>query len=430
MSETAPRVALVVVGDEVLAGRVTDANGPWLAARLAAEGARVDGIVVAPDRIDAIEDAVRRAAATAPFVVVTGGLGPTDDDVTREGLAAAAGVPLVEDPAALALVDRAQHARGHALDARRRREARLPEGARALENPEGTAPGIAVRVGAAEVFALPGVPRELRAGFERVVLPALRATARLRRRESVALRATGVTEPDVAVLLEDVVLGPGLAVGFYPHEGELEVRFTATEGADPALLGEALLEARRRLGRRAWGDRPIEVEVVESLRARGMTATTAESITGGLVARMLTSVPGASLVFPGGWVTYSDRTKAAFLGVDPGTLREHGAVSDAVAREMAEGALERAGTDLAVSTTGIAGPGDGADPRGRRIPAGTWFVALARRGGPTESRGVTAPLSRAAVQRRAALLALDRLRRALLPGESGPEAGRPPAGPR
>ena len=179
------------------------------------------------------------------------------------------------------------------------------------------------------------------------------------------------------------------------------------------MVEAAAAEARRRLGEAAYANVAIEEAVVAALRARGLVVTTAESLTGGLVARMLTGVPGASDVFRGGWVVYSDAWKAARLGVPASLLETHGAVSPEVARAMAEGALRRSGADVAVSLTGIAGPGDGQTPDGAPIPQGTLYVGLAGLGSSTEVVQHRAPHSRTIVQRRAAVRALDVLRRAL-----------------
>ncbi len=198
------QVAIVAVGDELLSGRVADANGRWLAQRASALGADVVSIRVAGDAASAVARAVRDAASAAGVVLVCGGLGPTDDDGTREGLAAAAGTDLVEDPVALAAVERAQAVRGASLDARRRREALLPRGASPLENPEGTAPGVRLRLGQASVFALPGVPREMRAMFDAAVAPRLGGLGPLEAGAVRSFRAAGVREPDVQASLQDL----------------------------------------------------------------------------------------------------------------------------------------------------------------------------------------------------------------------------------
>jgi nicotinamide-nucleotide amidase len=406
-------VALVIVGDELLRGASRDGNGPWLAGRLQRAGLRVVGLTVTGDAPDRVAEAVARAARSASVVLVSGGLGPTDDDGTREGVARAAEVPLVEDPRALEAVRAAQGARGYELDERRRREARLPEGARVVDNPEGTAPGFVLELGSTRLWAMPGVPREMRAMFEQQILPDL-VGPDAGDVAAASFRVAGVREPDAAEMLQDLATDTSFDLGLYPHEGELEVVVTARGTGAERRVREVAGGARERFGESAYDNEPLQVVVVGMLASRGLIVTTAESMSGGQVARLLTSVPGASEVFRGGWVTYSDAWKAGGLGVDEGLLERHGAVSAEVVQAMAEGALARAEADLAVSVTGIAGPEDGRDPRGDVIAQGTWYLALARRDGASVVEKHRSPLSRGAVQHRAAVTALDLLRRTLL----------------
>jgi nicotinamide-nucleotide amidase len=405
-------VGLLVIGDEVLAGRIRDTNGPWLASRLCDLGARVRAIRVVGDDTASIRDALSALVREVDAVLVTGGLGPTDDDGTRAALAETAGRALVEHPGALEAVRQTQAKRGWALDARRRREACLPEGADWVPNVEGTAPGIRMQVGETLVWAMPGVPREMRAMFDGPVVEGLRHKGGLEAPQEAVIRVGGRREPDVATELEDLDGRDGIKLAYYPHDGELEVRF-ALEAGSPGALQRALAEARTRLGAAVYENRSIEEEVVHRLAARGLSVTTAESLTGGLVARMLTAVPGASDVFFGGWVTYSDRWKHDALGVPTSLLETHGAVSAPVARAMADGARERAKTTTSVALTGVAGPGDGRTPGGEPIPQGTWYAALAFAGRETQVHRHRHPSSRTSVQRRAAVSVLELLRRAL-----------------
>jgi nicotinamide-nucleotide amidase len=410
-------VAIVLVGDELIEGRAADSNGTWAARRLTEAGAEVQGIATVGDDPAAIARAVAGAAALADAVLVSGGLGPTDDDVTREGIAEAAGAPLVEDAGAWAAVEASFRRRGRVAAPVQRRQALVPRGASWLENPTGTAPGLRVVVAGRPVFALPGVPTEMRDLFDRHVLPALRGLARLEPVEVRRVRTAGLPEAEVAALLGNLGPAGGARVGYYPHGGEVEVVLFA-RGADAALRADrAEAEARRRLGDAAFAVPPggaIEDAVVAMLRDRHLGVTTAESVTGGLVARMITSVAGASDVFPGGWVVYSDAAKRGSLGVPADLLARHGAVSPEVARAMAEGARARAGTAAALATTGAAGPGDLAWAGGAPIPEGTVLVALALESRPTEVHAERFGPPRGTVQRRGAVAALDCLRRALL----------------
>ncbi|MFV1958890.1 MAG: nicotinamide-nucleotide amidohydrolase family protein, partial [Planctomycetota bacterium] len=372
-------VALVLVGDELLTGRRRDANGVWVARHLTDLGLSVVGWHVSGDDASSVAQAVREATQEARVVLVCGGLGPTEDDATREGLARAAGVDLVQDAAAFEAVRAAQAARGHEMDERRAREALVPRGAHPVTNPEGTAPGLALDLAGTAVWALPGPPREFRAMFEEVVRPALEALPGRVPAAHEAFRVAGRREPDVASALQGVGERHGVTLSFYPHEGELTVRFEARGRDGGERVRRAAGDARERLRPGdVYGDQAIEFAVVDGLRRNRWTVTTAESMTGGLVARMLVRVPGASEVFFGGWITYSDAWKLDALDVSEVLLAEHGAVSEPVARTMAEGARRRAGVDVALAVTGIAGPGDGRDPAGRAVVRGTWFGALAR----------------------------------------------------
>lgn len=428
MTSAAPRadargagVALLLVGDELVEGRAQDGNGAWLARRLADEGAHLARWAVVGDAPVAIAAALHEAAAVAALVVVSGGLGPTEDDRTRAGLALAAGVDLVEDPQAWAWIEGVFRRRGREPQPVQRRQALVPRGARWLENPVGTAPGLDVRVGEARVLAFPGVPEEFQALVHGQVVPRVRD---LPGRVPTALRlvaTAGLPETEVADRLGDLVGRPDLVVGWYPHQGEVEVSLrTSGTGCEERADG-ALASARERLGEAvldvAPGER-IEHAVVRLLLARGLRLATAESVTGGLLARLLTGVPGASAVYPAGFVTYSDEAKVRDLGVPEALLARHGAVSAEVAGAMAEGALRRAGVDVAVATTGVAGPGDLEVTGSPPVPQGTVFVAFTL-GGPARSSRLRLPLPRALVQRRAAVEALDRLRRGLTSGAGG-----------
>jgi nicotinamide-nucleotide amidase len=410
-------VGLVLVGAELVEGRALDENGAWMARRITESGARVLRWAAVSDDEEAIAGAVRESAAVAPLVLVSGGLGPTDDDRTRSGLARAAGVPLVEDAAAWAWIEGVFRARGRVPKAVQRRQAQVPKGARWLANPVGTAPALEVRVGGATVLAFPGVPVELRALFEAEALPRIRALPGLVPTALRLLATAGLPETDVAERLGDLRSDPGLVVGWYPHQGEVEVSLRAHGPGCEEVAERARRVALERLGDAVLDAGPgerIEHAVVRLLRARGLRLTSAESVTGGLVARMLTAVPGASEVFPGGYVTYSNQAKVRELGVPVLLLREQGPVSEPVVRAMAEGALRRAEVDAALATTGVAGPGDLATAGAAPVPAGTAYVAVALRDRPTEALRLSLPLPRELFQRRVAVEALDRLRRAVL----------------
>ncbi len=409
-------VALVSTGHEVLRGHTLNTNASWLARRATEAGAKVTSVRTVGDDLADLEGALRAALAESDVVVVTGGLGPTEDDRSREALARVLGVPLEDDPAARAVVARYFARSGRAAAAMQWRQAVVPRGARALDNDQGTAPGIAATTAAGrEVYLLPGPPREMRAMFEREVLPRWTATGALEETASRVVWTAGVPESEIAGAIEDLMRAAEPVVGTHPDDGEVAVRLLARGPRASARADAAVADVVRRLGAHVVSvdeETRVQHAVVATLRTRGLVVATAESVTGGLVARMLCEVPGASDVFRGGWVTYSDPWKVRALGVPEALLAAHGAVSDAVARAMASGALFASGADLAMATTGVAGPG--ADARG--VSAGTVFVAVARRDGAGEvvdlgTRALHLPLPRLVVQRRTAVTALDLVRR-------------------
>lgn len=407
-----PTVSILSTGYEVLRGFTPNTNATWLARRATEAGAEVVAMRTVGDGLQDLVRGLRDALAEASCVLVTGGLGPTEDDRTREALAQVAGVAMAEDPRAWAIVARWFERAGRTPTAMQRRQARLPEGFEPLQNAEGTAPGVVGRVGDRRVFLLPGPPREMRAMFDAEALPRWRTDPGFVEAAARVVWTAGASEPDVATPLEDLMRADEPTVGTHPDDGEVAVRVLA-RGARAEARADALRdEILRRLGANVVStheERRVQHAVVEALAARGLSITTAESVTGGLVARMLVEVPGASAVFRGGLVTYSDAWKRDRLGVPAGILAAHGAVSEPVALAMAEGALKAAGADVAVATTGVAGPG----PDERGVPQGTVFVAVASRLAPTFCVALKAPVSRVAVQRRAAVVALDQVRRLL-----------------
>ena len=413
----AARVGLVLVGAELLEGRARDANGAWLAREVTARGATLACWSVVGDEEAGIVAALRAAAGQAPLVVVGGGLGPTEDDRTRAGVAAALGVPLVEDAGAWEAIQQALARRSRPALDMQRRQAQVPQGAGWLRNPTGIAPGLCARLGSSEVLVLPGVPSEFREMAAREVLPRVEA---LPGRVDTALEmvlTVGLPETEVARRLGDLATSSEPVLGWYPHHGEVEVSVRAHGEGAAQRAREVADEVRRRVGDSVLDAPPggrTQDAVLALLRARRLTLATAESITGGLVAEMLTGVPGASEVLRAGWVAYSEQAKQRELGV-PGALLAGppGAVSAEVAVAMAEGARTRAGTDLALATTGVAGPGPWQGPAGS-VAAGTAYVAVAQAGQPSRVLTLRAPLERSLVRRRTALLALDLLRRAVM----------------
>jgi nicotinamide-nucleotide amidase len=415
------RSAVVAVGDELLLGDVVNGNAAWLGAELAAVGAPVVHSVAVGDDVHRIATAVRRALDEADLVVVTGGLGPTHDDVTREALAEVAGVALERPPA---LEDRlrerfasyGQVGHGRALPEAVLRQADVPHGATPLDNPVGTAPGLRLELGQRLLFALPGPPHELAAVMQGEVLREVAArSARVVRTRT--LHCAGLGESAVAERVEQAGPVPdGVTLAYLAAGGLVRVRWTVAapdEAQADQVLVPVVARAAEVLGEAVFGRDADTLAgvVVSRLTAAGATVAVAESLTAGLVGAALTDVPGSSAAFRGGVQVYATDLKAALAGVPPELLAEHGAVCEATARAMAAGVRERLGATYGLALTGVAGP---QEQEGQ--PPGTVHLAVAGPDG-VQARSLRLPGDRARVRLLAVNAALDLLRRALPPAE-------------
>lgn len=419
---TALRCEILSTGDEVLTGMIADTNAAFLADQMGSLGFEVLRHTTVGDDRGMLERAFRELGETADVVLCTGGLGPTVDDLTTEVAAAILEADLVLDEAALAHMESLWRVRGRVMPENNRKQAMLPAPAEVLANPIGTAPGFTVRIGRAHFFFMPGVPREMKRMFAEQVIPRL---SRLRPDPSVfevrVFRCFGLTESQTDQMLAGLEdRHPAVKLGFRAHFPEIQVKLTV-KGPDVAAakarLDEASAEVRDRLGPNIFSEGPAIEEIVgEGLRREGATLSAAESCTGGMVAQMITAIPGSSEYFDRGFVTYSNGAKMDLLGVGEEILREHGAVSEPCVRAMAEGARARAGTTYAVAITGIAGPGGGTPEK----PVGLVYVALAAPD-KTVVRRIRWPGQREQVRAISAMVALDLLRRRLagLPLEDG-----------
>lgn len=403
-------VALVLVGEELLDGRVRDAHGWFFAREIAALGGELRSAHVVGDRIEDIRRAMGDAAAPGVGVVlVSGGLGPTPDDLTREALAAHLGVELREDPTVVEGLQRRYAERGREMPGDNRRQALVPRGAEVLPNPRGTAPGLWLDHSGVSWVLLPGVPPELHGLWEDPLRERLRDRVAGAWAASRKLRVTGVAESTLSERVREALgEAPGVEPLFCVAQFGIDILL---RGPDAAAVERATTTLREALGRELYGEGGEELPavVLQALREREEDLAVAESCTGGLLGEALTAVPGSSDVFAGGVISYSNRLKQELLGVPPGVLDEHGAVSEPVAVAMARGARERLGVSWALATTGVAGPGGGTPDK----PVGTVWVAVAGPGGRREARLLRLGGSRDMVRRWTVAGALELLRREL-----------------
>jgi nicotinamide-nucleotide amidase len=407
------RAEVVAVGTEILLGQIPNSNAQWIGERLAEIGVDVLHHQAVGDNVERIDEAIELARSRADVVIVTGGLGPTQDDVTREALATFAGVELERRPELeRAIRDRFALA-GREMPESNLVQADIPAGARPIAAERGTAPGIALDVDETRVYALPGVPAEMREMMERTVLPELESLAGPAAIVSRTIRCVGIAESRVAEILDDLFHGStNPTVAYLAGGGEVRVRLTAKAGSVEeagALLAPLAREVAERIGDFVTSTSGEELEEVVGrlLRAAGRTIACAESLTGGALSARLASVPGASDYLLGSAVCYSSGAKRAILGVSKETIEGPGIVSRECAAEMAGGARRLFGADVAVSLTGAAGPEphDGAPP-------GTVWVAIDT-SDIAHQRRISAPGDREMVVRWSEQAALDLVRRLL-----------------
>ncbi len=406
------RVTVINTGTEILLGDVLNTHLTFIAREIFPLGLRVDRQISVPDG-SAIREALEENFGRAEIIFVTGGLGPTTDDITREITAEMLGLELVADPLVAETITERLRTRGIRLTDRILRQAMVPRGALVLPNDNGSAVGLYLaanltRGETPHLFLLPGPPRELQPMFRDAVLPLLRGFVRQSEVQvCCTYRIVGMGESYVeeAVGAELLAL-PGLELGYCARMGEVDLRIIGAA----AVLTEADRIVRAKLTGSivSTSGEKLETVMVKRLADAGATLVLAESCTGGFLAHRLTNVPGASEVFLASYVTYANEAKTAALGVDPAAIAEHGAVSEPVARAMAEGALARAGATFALAVTGIAGPGGGSEAK----PVGTAFIALAG-GGETIVRRLFFPADRETFKQLASQMALNLLRQRL-----------------
>lgn len=406
---------IISIGTELTIGRVADTNAAWLAERLSRRGYRVQRIVTVPDDLQAAVEVLQNATNAAHVVLLTGGLGPTADDITRQALAAAAGVELQLHHPSLEHLRNFFAQRGRPMHPQNEVQALLPQGADALTNNCGTAPGIALNINNARCFALPGVPFEMKQMYADAVQPQLPPAAE---QHAVVryLHCYGAGESNIGAQIKDLMArGNNPDIGTTAQLGVITIRIHATAETtqDANILADtADAEITNRLGPLVFGrddDTPASA-LGNLLKQRNATLATAESCTGGLIGKLLTDHAGSSAFYLGGAISYDNDLKQRMLGVPENLIAAHGAVSEPVAIAMARGARQNFHSDYALSVTGIAGPTGGSPDK----PVGLVYIGRAT---PRETTahefrfGTTAP--RDVIRARAAFAALNLLRRAL-----------------
>ncbi len=414
---TAPAAEILTIGDELCRGEIVDTNSAWIAERLTELGFHVRWRSSVTDGETDMAAAFSQAAARARVVIVSGGLGPTDDDRTVDVVARLAGVEPVIDPEHRRRMEERFAKRGFTATPNNLRQVRVPSGAEVLANRAGLAPGFRVALGAAEIYCTPGVPREMKRIFEDEIAPRLAALldgapATARRVWRVAGMGESHVDHALAGLLDgvaDATLHFRIA---YPENLVTVVARRASRAEAEAAIAALDGEVRRRLGGAVYGidDQTLPTVIGTRLRARRETVATAESCTGGLIGDLITDVPGSSDYFVGGVVCYSNALKRSLLGVREETLARDGAVSEACVREMAEGVRRATSATWGVAVSGIAGPGGGSDEK----PVGLVYFGVA---GPSETqvRRLHWPAERRLVKQLAAFAALNLLDKQLAP---------------
>lgn len=411
---------ILTIGDEILIGQVTDTNATYMAEALDREGYKVLEHLSVADTRAGITSGLDRAIAAADIVLITGGLGPTKDDITKKVLADYVGTHLEFHAETWERLQKIYRSFGREALPMHRIQCELPASATVLKNQRGTAPGMWLEHDNTIIVSMPGVPYEMRYLIKEEVMPRMRERnlGNLRQR-SLTILTAGAGETTLAESIESVEdsLPDHMSLAYLPNLGTVRLRLT-TRGTDDAVMEAELYEQQHRIEAiigdlvYGYGKKDLALVIQEQMQAKGLTLATAESCTGGSVAAMITRHPGSSGHFMGSVVAYDNAVKEKFLGVPAEVLREHGAVSEATIRAMAEGIRARMGTDYGIATSGVAGPGGGTEAK----PVGTIWVAVA---GPN---GTAAKLLSAGKDRRRNITytvhqVLNRLRLAL--GEEG-----------
>lgn len=413
MSERDLKVQLLLTGNEIMSGDTVDSNSALIARRLSELALGVYRKVTVGDDVPLLRQELLAMAAASDVIIVNGGLGPTVDDLTAEVVASAAGVPIEEHPQAMAHLESWCGKRNLTLNAANQKQAMLPAGAKIIDNPIGSAVGFETQIGNCRVMCTPGVPSELIAMMDLIIEDLGQKLQRPAQRNIIRLQTFGLGESTAQQMISDQLKDwpDAVDLGFRAGAPQMEIKLTIDDKASIAAQQQCKTQLEVLFGDHiiGEGDTLLAERVLQLLSEQGKTVTTAESCTGGLIASMLTRIPGASSGFHGGFVTYENEIKHRVLGVDPASLLSEGAVSETVVRQMAKGAMEKTGADYAIAVSGIAGPEGGSDEK----PVGTVWLAW---GSPEDirTRCLCWPVERNLFQTMVAAAGLDMIRRILL----------------
>ncbi|PID43220.1 MAG: damage-inducible protein CinA [Proteobacteria bacterium] len=371
-----PTVQLLLTGNELMSGDIVDSNSGMIARLLLEQGIPLERKITLGDNLKALSREIESISQHADILIVNGGLGPTSDDLTADALANAAGVKTTEHADALAQIAAWCKKRGFDLNEPNRKQARLPQDCEIIPNPVGSAPGFHLTLNHCLIICTPGVPGELKAMMNGTIIPLVtsrhsgQAPCRTQR-----FQVFGLGEATIQKLISGRLPDwpSDIQIGYRASLPFIDIKLTTASTIEAAQVTRWLDKAKAVLGHHVIGDSgaPLSEIVINQLRSQGIRLATAESCTGGLIASQLTRIAGASDVFDAGFVTYSNAMKSAMLGVKPETLDTHGAVSEEVVNEMAMGAIDISGADLAIAVSGIAGPSGGTDDK----PVGTVWIA-------------------------------------------------------
>ena len=373
-------VEIISIGTELILGDLVDTNAAYIAQKITASGFNIHYMTTVGDNRDRMVDTLARAIKRSELIIITGGLGPTDDDLTREAIAESTGCPLQEEPELLQHLINYFEQRNYPMTANNHKQVLLPEGARVIQNKVGTAPGILLKKKGYTIIAMPGVPGEMKPMLTTEVIPYLKKYCNDLIKSRV-LKFFMIGESALETQLKDILEGqtnPTMAL--LAGRGEVKIRITAKAGSEQKadfLLNRAEEMIRERVDQYIYSNNDQDLAEVMGrlIEKKGLTLALAESCTGGLIGHRITDIPGSSAYFSGGMVTYSNQSKIEQLGVQAITLEKHGAVSRESVVEMAEGIRNKLSSDLGLAVSGIAGPGGGNEGK----PVGLIFIALADR---------------------------------------------------